>query len=68
MLFPVLTFSDVDVDEVDSNGFTPVMWAASYGQLPTVKLLIQHRANINMEVSLHVLSIYKVKFTSSLLL
>lgn len=40
---------DVEIDEVDGNGFTPIMWAASYGQLPTVKLLMQHRANINQE-------------------
>ncbi|XP_068202611.1 ankyrin repeat family A protein 2-like isoform X2 [Palaemon carinicauda] len=39
----------IDVDEVDSNGFSPVMWAASYGQLPTVKLLVQHNANICLE-------------------
>ncbi|KAK7076586.1 Ankyrin repeat A protein 2 [Halocaridina rubra] len=41
--------ADVEVDEVDANGFTPLMWAASYGQLPTVKLLMQHRANISYE-------------------
>ncbi|ROT75466.1 Ankyrin repeat family A protein 2 [Penaeus vannamei] len=42
-------FSDVDVDEVDGNGFSPIMWAASYGQLPTVRLLIQNRAKVDME-------------------
>ncbi|XP_045617918.1 ankyrin repeat family A protein 2 isoform X2 [Procambarus clarkii] len=40
---------DIDVDELDSNGFSPIMWAAYYGQLPTVKLLIQNRAKVDME-------------------
>ncbi|XP_047486554.1 ankyrin repeat family A protein 2-like [Penaeus chinensis] len=40
---------DVEVDEVDGNGFSPIMWAASYGQLPTVRLLIQNRAKVDME-------------------
>ncbi|KAK8750314.1 hypothetical protein OTU49_014774 [Cherax quadricarinatus] len=40
---------DIDVDELDSNGFSPIMWAAYYGQLPTVKLLIQNRAKVNLE-------------------
>ncbi|XP_071516939.1 uncharacterized protein [Panulirus ornatus] len=40
---------DIDVNELDSNGFTPIMWASYYGQLPTVRLLIQNRAKVNME-------------------
>ena len=37
---------------MDSDGFTPLMWAANYGQLPTVRLLIQHRANVTAEVTI----------------
>lgn len=37
---------------MDGNGFSPIMWAASYGQLPTVRLLIQNRAKVDMEVGL----------------
>ena len=33
------------VDQVDENGFTPLIWASAYGQLPTVKLLIAEGAN-----------------------
>ncbi|XP_045130241.1 ankyrin repeat family A protein 2-like isoform X1 [Portunus trituberculatus] len=40
---------DVEVDEVDSHGFTSLMWACHYGQLPTARLLLQHRAKVNME-------------------
>ena len=39
------------MDEVDSHGFTSLMWACHYGQLPTARLLLQHRAKVNMEVS-----------------
>ncbi|KAG7156910.1 Ankyrin repeat family A protein 2-like, partial [Homarus americanus] len=40
---------EIDVDEMDSSGFAPIMWAAYYGQLPTVRLLIQNRAKVNIE-------------------
>lgn len=33
------------IDEVDDNGLTPLLWAASYGQLSTVKLLLSKGAN-----------------------
>lgn len=42
--------TDVNVDDKDSNGFSPLMWSAYYGQSPTVRLLIQHQAKINLEV------------------
>lgn len=42
--------TDVNVDDMDGNGFSPLMWSAYYGQLPTVRLLIQHQAKINLEV------------------
>ena len=35
------------VNEVDKNGLTPVLWAASYGQLDSLKLLIQKGANVH---------------------
>ncbi|KAG0715438.1 Ankyrin repeat family A protein 2 [Chionoecetes opilio] len=40
---------DVEVDEVDSTGFTALMWASHYGQLPTARLLLQHRAKVDTE-------------------
>ncbi|KAG8235057.1 hypothetical protein J437_LFUL014560 [Ladona fulva] len=33
-----------EVDTVDSNGLTPLMWASAYGQMPTVQLLLRHGA------------------------
>ncbi len=30
---------------MDENGFSPLLWASSYGQLPTVKLLISKGAD-----------------------
>lgn len=33
------------IDELDEKGFSPLLWAAHYGQLATVRLLIQHGAN-----------------------
>ncbi|CAL4065188.1 unnamed protein product, partial [Meganyctiphanes norvegica] len=41
--------TDIDVNEPDENGFTPLMWASSYGQLPTVRQLLQHRAAVDIE-------------------
>ncbi|KAK4292029.1 hypothetical protein Pmani_035176 [Petrolisthes manimaculis] len=40
---------DVNLDEMDSNGFSPLMWSSYYGQLPTARLLIQHQAKVNLE-------------------
>lgn len=37
-----------NVDEVDGDGFTPLMWASWYGQLPTVKMLLEIGANCNI--------------------
>ena len=48
-----LSILDTCVDETDENGMTPLMWAASYGQVPTVRLLLQKRANIDFEVKLN---------------
>lgn len=45
-----LGHSEVEVDEVDGHGFTPLMWASHYGQLPTARLLLHHRAKVNIEV------------------
>lgn len=33
------------IDERDENGFTPLLWASSYGQLSTVKQLISKGAD-----------------------
>ena len=35
-----------DVNERDHHGRTPLMWSASYGQSPTVSLLLRHGANV----------------------
>ncbi|XP_065335555.1 ankyrin repeat family A protein 2 [Cloeon dipterum] len=40
---------EVDIDEVDTSGLTPLHWACFYGQLPTVQLLLQKGASINKE-------------------
>lgn len=37
----------VTVNQVDKNGLTPILWAASYGQLDSVKLLQQKGGNIH---------------------
>jgi ankyrin repeat protein len=34
-----------DLDEKDECGYTPLTWASSYGQLSTVKLLLERGAN-----------------------
>lgn len=52
---------DIDVDEVDENGLTSLLWASSYGQLVTVKLLLSKGANPsfrgkNGETALHLAS------------
>ncbi|XP_059484269.1 ankyrin repeat family A protein 2-like [Neocloeon triangulifer] len=40
---------EIDVDEEDAFGLTPLHWASSYGQLPTVQLLLQKGASINKQ-------------------
>lgn len=35
------------IDMPDNNGLSLLMWAAAYGQSPTVQLLINHGANVN---------------------
>ena len=37
----------IDIDERDQAGRTPLMWAAAYGQAPTVSLLLRHGAEVN---------------------
>ena len=32
----------------DMNGLTMLMWAAAHGQVPTVQLLLNHGANVNV--------------------
>ncbi|CAG2123517.1 unnamed protein product, partial [Medioppia subpectinata] len=38
----------VVIDELDDKGFTPLLWASAYGQLPTVKLLVSKGANTSI--------------------
>ncbi|XP_071452985.1 DNA-binding protein RFXANK [Hetaerina americana] len=38
--------SESEIDTPDNNGLTPLMWAAAYGQMPTVQLLLKHGADI----------------------
>lgn len=38
----------VALDEQDENGFTPLMWAAAYGQLATVRLLLELGASVSI--------------------
>ena len=35
-----------DVNERDGHGRTPLMWSASYGQSPTLTLLVRHGADV----------------------
>ncbi|XP_054159516.1 ankyrin repeat family A protein 2-like [Oppia nitens] len=44
----VQSLDGVVIDELDDQGFSPLLWAASYGQLTTVKLLISKGADINI--------------------
>ena len=37
-----------DIDGADGHGLTMMMWAAAYGQVPTVQLLLNHGANVNV--------------------
>ncbi|XP_043241139.1 ankyrin repeat family A protein 2-like isoform X3 [Amphibalanus amphitrite] len=34
-----------NVDESDDMGYSALMWASAYGQVPTVRLLLEHKAN-----------------------
>lgn len=36
-----------DVDALDGNGLTALMWASAYGQVPTVQLLLKHNALVD---------------------
>jgi ankyrin repeat protein len=44
-----LTFreSEGDIDRADGHGLTMLMWAAAYGQTPTVQLLINRGASVH---------------------
>eukprot|EP00090_Calanus_glacialis_P034342 TRINITY_DN5759_c0_g1_i1.p1 TRINITY_DN5759_c0_g1~~TRINITY_DN5759_c0_g1_i1.p1 ORF type:complete len:216 (-),score=79.01 TRINITY_DN5759_c0_g1_i1:130-747(-) len=47
-----------DIDRPDVGGMTMMMWAAAYGQTPTVQMLINHGASVHtagkeMETPLH---------------
>jgi len=47
-----------DIDRPDVGGMTMMMWAAAYGQTPTVQMLISHGASVHtagkeMETPLH---------------
>lgn len=35
------------LNQRDSNGFTPLIWASNYGQLPTCKLLLKHNVSVS---------------------
>lgn len=35
------------MNEIDDKGLTPLLWAATYGQLASVNLLIEKGANIH---------------------
>jgi len=37
-----------DIDEKDSNGLTPLIWACSYGQFPTVIMLLEKGADVHV--------------------
>ncbi len=40
---------EYDVDEKDSNGMTPLAWAARFGRLSAAKCLLDHGANIETQ-------------------
>nr|CAD7594897.1 unnamed protein product [Timema genevievae] len=41
--------NETEVDLLDSNGLTPLMWASAYGQVPTVQLLLQRGAQVDKQ-------------------
>lgn len=43
------SISETDLDAVDGNGLTLLMWASAYGQYPIVEVLIQSAAKLNIE-------------------
>ena len=36
-----------DIDRPDLHGLNMMMWAAAYGQVPTVQLLLSHGASVD---------------------
>ena len=38
-----------NMDEPDATGKTPLMWAAFYGQTPTVSLLLRYGVDVNVK-------------------
>ena len=38
-----------EIDRPDMQGLTMMMWAAAYGQVPTVQLLLSHGSNVNVK-------------------
>lgn len=47
-ILPFLTDNKV-VNKIDEKGLTPILWAASYGQLASIQTLYQHGANIHFK-------------------
>ena len=48
-MFPVSAVEDVD--EPDEISYSALMWASAYGQVPTVRLLLEHKADVARLVS-----------------
>ncbi|KAI1301890.1 DNA-binding protein RFXANK [Halotydeus destructor] len=46
-LFEPLVNDMTEIDPIDERGYTPLIWAASYGQITTVRLLLDRNANVN---------------------
>lgn len=46
-IFIYFTLDNSSVNQLDSNGLTPLIWAASYGQLAAVNLLCEQGAQVN---------------------
>lgn len=42
-------FTESDIDAVDEDGMTPLMWASAYGQYPIVDALLQSSAKVDIE-------------------
>lgn len=43
--------SELNVDDFDDDGLTPLMWASAYGQFPTVAALLDSCAEVDLENS-----------------
>ena len=41
--------TEYDADEKESNGLPALMWASSYGQVPTLQLLLKCGAQVGFE-------------------